>query len=276
MAEGDSIWRMARTLDAVLTGRVVTEFESRLVPVQAAARRHRLVGQMVQGVEARGKHLILRFENGATLHTHMGLRGSWHLYRTSSRWRRPRTRARVVLTAGDAVAVCFNPALVELLSPEELRRHLQLRSLGPDAARSDFDAAHARKRLADRGAAEIGVALLDQRALAGVGNVFKSEVLFLCGVNPFVTVDSLPEKTLDAIVCTAAEQLRRSIKSGERRTTSALAPGALWVYGRGGDACRRCGETVRRAFQGEQRRVTYWCPRCQPAPAESEPPPVPA
>lgn len=276
MPEGDTIHRTAQALDAALAGRTVTGFESALDNVAQRARSEAVVGQRVAGVEARGKHLLLRFEGGTTLHTHLGMRGSWHLYRTSSRWRKPRTRARIVITATDVVAVCFAPMLAALLTPAELRRNLRLTRLGPDALGAGFDPAEAATRLRARGDLEIGVAIVDQKALAGVGNVYKSEVLFLCGVNPFARVEALPEATLLRVVETAAAQLRRNVARSERRTTSELAPGTLFVYGRGGEPCRRCGETVRRAYQGLLRRSTYWCPRCQPAEVEPQPPPVPA
>ena len=276
MPEGDTIHRTAETLRAALAGRTLTAFEAASSAVAQRARRAAVVGQAIAGVEARGKHLLLRFEGGATLHTHMGMRGSWHLYRTSSRWRRPRMRARIVITAGDVVAVCVAPMLTELLTPLELRRNLRLAQLGPDVLADGFDPAQAVQRLAARADLEIGVAILDQRALAGVGNVYKSEVLFLPGVNPFARVEALSEKTLRRVVESAAAQLRRNLARSQRRTTSPLAPGALYVYGRGGEPCRRCGDTVRRAVQGVQRRSTYWCPRCQPAELEPAPPPVPA
>lgn len=276
MPEGDTIHRTAQTLHAALAGRTVTGFECVLARVAQRAETEGLVGRRITAVEARGKHLLLRFEGGATLHSHMGLRGSWHLYRTSSRWKRPRTSARVVVTAGDVIAACFAPLVVELLTPSELRRNLRLAALGPDAVSDGFDAGAAAARLRARGEQEIGVALLDQRVLAGVGNVYKSEVLFLCGVNPFAPVEALADAALARVVRTAAAQLKRNVARGDRRTTPALAPGNLWVYGRGGEPCRRCGETVRRAHQGVQRRATFWCPRCQPAEVEPELPPVPA
>lgn len=276
MPEGDTILRTAQTLHAALAGRSVTAFESALPAVSQRAQGAGLVGQRVAGVEANGKHLLLRFEGGVTLHTHLGMRGSWHLYRTSSRWRKPRTSARIVLTADGVVAVCFAPMLAELLTPAELRKNLRLTRLGPDALAAGFDPAQAVTRLRARADLEVGVALVDQKALAGVGNIHKSEALFLCGVNPFARVEALADATLVRVVRTAAEQLRRGAERPERKGSPPLAPGTLYVYGRGGEPCRRCGETVRRAYQGLMRRSTYWCPRCQPAELEPAPPPVPA
>ena len=276
MPEGDTILRTAQALHAALAGRSVTAFESALPAVAQRASTAGLVGQRVAGVEANGKHLLLRFESGVTLHTHLGMRGSWHLYRTSSRWRKPRTSARIVLTADGVAAVCFSPMLAELLTPAELRRNLRLTRLGPDALAAGFDPAQAVTRLRARADLEVGVAIVDQKALAGVGNIHKSEALFLCGVNPFARVEALADATLLRVVRTAAEQLRRGAERTERKGSPPLAPGTLYVYGRGGEPCRRCGETVRRAYQGLMRRSTYWCPRCQPAEVEPQPPPVPA
>src|SRR5262245_16088037 len=123
MPEGDTILRTAQTLHAALAGRGISSFESALAAVASRVESAGLVGRKIAGVEARGKHLLMRFEGGSVLHTHLGMRGSWHLYRTSSRWRKPRTRARIVITAGEVVAVCFQPMLAELLSPSELRGH---------------------------------------------------------------------------------------------------------------------------------------------------------
>jgi endonuclease-8 len=277
MPEGDTIWRTARTLHAALAGRSVTGFESPLVTVAEAARRQRLVGRRVGYVESRGKHLLVHFEGGCALHTHLGMRGSWHTYRVETPWRQPRRRPRVVLEAGDVVAVCFSPAVVEVLSAPELHRHPALTRLGPDALSRRFDPAVARARLQERGEIEIGVAVLDQTAFAGVGNVYKSEVLFLCRVNPFALVSSLGEAALESVAQTAADLLRRNLTTRARRTTRSLTPGELWVYNRAHEPCRRCGEPIRRAYQGEERRATFWCPRCQPAPAPPLPEePVPA
>jgi endonuclease-8 len=263
--EGDTIFRVARTLKGALAGKTVVRVSSSLPAVTAAARRFRLVGQSVAAVEPRGKHLLMRFSGGSVLHTHMRMTGSWHLYPTGTTWRRPAWMARAVLETAEVQAVCFAAPVVELLSPREAARHPSLASLGQDVLAADFDAARTRAALRARGRAEIAVALLDQTALAGIGNVYKSEVLFLCGVNPFARVETLADETLDRLVGTARAQMQRNLGPGGRRTTSALANDRYWVYRWGGRPCRHCGTTVRRRLQGEQARSTYWCPRCQPA-----------
>lgn len=261
MPEGDTIWRTARTLHAALAGRSVVAFSSSLPPVAAAARRLAVVGRTVEAVEARGKHLLVRFEGGPVLHTHQGMRGSWRLYRPA---RAPRGRLpRAVIETPDVVAACSLSPVVELLSAAQALGHPALGRLGPDLLAAGFDPASARGRLRGRGDLAVGVALMDQTALAGIGNVYKSEVLFRCGVSPHARVRDLDDRTLDRLVATAGELMRRNLGPGPRRTTSPLAPGRLFVYGRAGQPCRRCGTPIERTVQGEQARSTWSCPRCQ-------------
>ena len=262
MPEGDTIWRTARTLHAALAGRTVVAFDSVLPAVVAAARRHALVGRTVETVEARGKHLLVRFAGGVVLHTHQGMRGSWRLHRVAG-VRRPSSAARAVIETADIVATCSLAPVVEVLSASQAAAHPALARLGPDLLESAFDPAAARRRLRARGDQEIGPALMDQTALAGIGNVYKSEVLFLCGVSPFLRVNELDDATIDRLVATARDLLRRNPGPGLRRTTTALAPGRLWVYRRSGQPCRKCGAAIERRVQGEQARSTYFCPTCQ-------------
>ena len=263
MPEGDTIWRAARTLHAALAGRTVVAFNSVLPEVVAAARRHALVGRTVEAVEARGKHLLVRFAGGAVLHTHQGMRGSWRLHRGAGGVRRPSSAARAVIETADVVATCSLAPVVEVLSAAQAAAHPALARLGPDLLGPGFDPVAARRRLRERGDLEIGPALMDQTSLAGIGNVYKSEVLFLCGVSPFRRVRELDDAALDRLVARAGKLLRRNLGPGLRRTTSSLAPGRLWVYRRSGQPCRKCGTTIERAVQGEQARSTYFCPACQ-------------
>jgi endonuclease-8 len=267
--EGDTVWRTARALGAALAGRTVVAFGSSLPAVAAAARRLAVVGQAIEAVEARGKHLLVRFEKGAVLHTHLGMRGSWRLARRTG-GRGP--LARAVLETPDAVAVCSLAPVVELLSPLQARAHPALARLGPDLLTSDFDPAAARHRLRERGPLPIAVALMDQTALAGIGNVYKSEVLFLCGVSPLARVSDLDDAAIGRLIAKAGELLRRNLGAGVRRTTSPLASERLWVYRRSGRPCRKCGTAIARIVQGEQARSTYFCPACQgrpPAPGRT-------
>jgi len=262
MPEGDTVWRTARTLHAALAGKTVLAFESSLPAVAATSRR--VVGQKVEAVEARGKHLLVRFAGGAVLHTHLGMRGSWRLYRRTGAGRVSLPRARAAIETSDVVAVCALAPVVEMLSAAQASAHPALARLGPDLLGPAFDAAAARRRLRERGELEIGVALMDQTSLAGIGNVYKSEVLFLCGVSPLARVRDLDDGTIDRLVAKAGELLRRNLGPGPRRTTSALSPLRHWVYRRSRRPCRKCGTGIERTVQGEQARSTYFCPTCQP------------
>jgi endonuclease-8 len=257
MPEGDTIHRTAATLRRVLAGQELTAFRApRLRPPLPVA------GTLVERVEARGKHLLIRFADGRTLHTHMRMNGSWHTYRPGERWRRSPGSARAVLETAEGVAVCFAAPVVELLDDRELARHPQLSRLGPDlcAPGADLDVALARLGSMDP-ATEIGVALLDQRVACGVGNVYKSEVLFACRVDPFAVVGSLDGPTRRELFAIAADLLRRNLEGGPRRTV----PEGLAVYDRTGRPCRRCGTTIVSRRQGEDARTTWWCPTCQSA-----------
>jgi endonuclease VIII len=279
MPEGDTIFRAARTLHAALAGKAVVRFETVLPRLARVDEDARLAGRTVEAVAARGKHLLIRFSGGLTLRTHMRMNGSWHLYRPGERWRRPRAAMRIVVAVADAEAVAFDVPVAELLDDRALARQRELGALGPDLLAPDFDAAEAARRLRARPEAELGEALLDQRVLAGAGNVFKSEIAFLAGVHPLRPVGDLDGATLRRVVETARRLLLANAGSGRdggRRTTAALDPGArLWVYGRGGEACRRCGTPIAFVRQGPHARVTYWCPRCQPVHARSGDPPLP-
>jgi endonuclease-8 len=261
--EGDTIHRAARALHAALAGRAVTGFFSRRPAVAAAATRLRLVGQAVDRVESRGKHLLVFFSGGAVLHTHQGMHGSWRLSRPAT----ARSGfAEAVIEVADVVAVCRNAPVVELLPLRLLASHPSLSRLGPDLLAEGFDARAARERLGARGRERaIGEALLDQVALAGIGNVYKSEALFLCGVHPGTSVGALDDAALDRLIETARSLMARNLGPGPRRTTSALSPALAWVYGRSGRPCRRCGTLVERIVQGQDLpRSTYLCPVCQP------------
>jgi endonuclease VIII len=273
MPEGDTIWRAAQALDLALSGQVVTAFRSRAPSIGPAGERA-LTGSSVREVRSSGKHLLMRFSAGTdelVLHTHMRMHGSWHLYRPGERWRRSPSAARVVVETAAYVAPCFDAPVVELLRARDLARHPVFAQLGPDAIADDFDAVEARLRLRARPEREIGVALLDQRSMAGLGNVYKSEVLFLRRLSPFARIGALGDEELDALIAEGRRLLRANRHGPMRRTRNALdVRQPLWVYGRAGQACRVCAKPVRTARQGDDGRLTYFCPGCQPAgPAEA-------
>lgn len=271
MPEGDTIFRAARTLDRALAGRVVTGFES---PLPALTRVHEdapIVGRTIRGVRSAGKHLLIELSGDLVLHTHMRMNGEWHVYRPGERWRRPRVAMRVAIATDEYVAVGFDVPVAEFLRGRDLARHAQLARLGPDLLAGEFDEAAAVARLQAIGSRPIGEALLDQRVMAGIGNVFKCEILFACGVDPFRLVSSLAEEEAARLVSTSRTLLARNVAEHRapgprayRRTTRFANPEAsLWVYGRGGRPCRRCGAPIEARKQGESARLTYWCPVCQ-------------
>ncbi len=192
-----------------------------------------------------GKHLNIEFEGGVRLHTHMRMSGSWHIYRVGERWWRPRSEMRLVIETADYVAVGFNVPVAEFADGPEV---------GPDLLEDNFDAAEALRRVREHGGEEIGNVLLNQRVMAGIGNIWKSEALFRSGVDPFTRVADLDDATLGRIIANARKLLRASANGRVERM----------VYSRGGEPCRKCGTRIERRAQGDDARLTYWCPRCQP------------
>ena len=194
----------------------------------------------------------------------MRMTGSWHLYRAGETWKKPPRLARAVLATADAVAVCFNAPVVELLSARQVVRSERLRRLGPDVLGEGFDAAAAARRLAAFAERPIGEAILLQAALAGIGNIYKSETLFACGADPFAPVSAFSVGELERITGKARALMSANLSEAPRRTLGRTRA-APWVYRRSGQPCRTCGTPIRMRRQGTSGRSTYWCPRCQPA-----------
>jgi endonuclease VIII len=265
--EGDTLHRIAAGLRPFLVGRAVTAATAR----QPGPRAELLVGATIESVESAGKNLIIGFDNGLALRTHLGMHGSWHRYSPGERWLRSPARARIVVEVPGAVAVCFDAPTAELFEARSEPVHRTLATLGPDLLDPGFgeaDLAETVRRLRASDAPTIAEALLDQRSLAGIGNVYKSEALFAERVDPFVSVAALGEATLRRLVGTARAMLRANLGGGPRITTSAVPEearriGRAWVYGRAGRPCRRCGSIVASLRHGRQNRTTYWCPACQ-------------
>jgi endonuclease VIII len=273
MPEGDTIFRAARTLHRALAGKFVTAFESVYPKLTRVHDDTPVTGRVVDSVTAAGKHVLMAFSGDLVLRTHMRMNGSWHIYRPGERWQRPRRDLRILIATADYVAVGFNITVAEWITRGALARHDELRRLGPDLLADDFDPSEAMTRLRARPDAEIADVLLNQRVMAGVGNVYKSEVLFACRVNPFITVRTLSDEQVACLVATARKFLQANVTeglaamttyTGFRRTTRRDNPGErLWVYGRAGEPCRRCAAPIKLAPQGRDVRLTYWCPSCQ-------------
>jgi endonuclease-8 len=223
-----------------------------------------IVGSTIEGVEAVGKHLLIRFDDGIVLRTHLRMSGSWHLYRVGDRWRKAPHLARAVVGTDEWVAVCFSAPVVEAFRAPPPGAPHPLEHLGPDLCLPDVDIDAAVERFATvaEPEVEVKVALLDQRIASGIGNVYASEVCFACRVDPFTPLAELDVEQRRRLLTAASAQLRANLGSGQRQTGPG-APGSLAVYGRRGQPCRRCGTPVRMRLQGERARSTYWCPNCQ-------------
>jgi endonuclease-8 len=258
MPEGDTILRAARALSRVLAGQTILRVSSPLPGLS----RTLLAGARVTTVDAVGKNLLVRFDDGRVLHTHLRMEGSWHVYRVGERWRRAASRARIVLETAAHVAVCFDAPIVRLVSAARARRDMA--KIGPDLLAPDFDAGVALARLRAAPGLAVGDAILRQSLVAGVGNVCKSEVLFLARVDPRANVAELSDASLATILAEARRLL--AINSAPnagamRRTRGGRHP--LWVYRRKGEPCFRCRTPIQMVRQGPTLRSTYFCPACQ-------------
>ncbi len=282
MPEGDTIFRSARALGRALEGKPIVRFETALAPLASVNDDTPVAGRTVESVESRGKWLLIRFSGDLILVTHMLMSGSWHIYRVGERWRRPRRDMRVAVATEDFEAVAFNVPVAKFFTERTLARNSAIPGLGPDPLATGFDRNEAETRIRAHADEEIANVLLNQRVMAGLGNVYKSEVLFACGVHPYRLVRTLTNAEIDCLIERSQRFLAANVKdgvregivtyTGARRTTHASDPGErLWVYGRQGKECRRCGAAVRMRKQGPAARSTYWCPSCQPESAGMEP-----
>ena len=256
MPEGDTIFRAAAQLRAGLDGATLTRFETpRPVPGRVPQP-----GERIDQVTSRGKHLLIRFSGGTTLHTHMRMNGTWRVFRPGRPWRRSPGQIRVVIETREAVAVCASAPVVELLADDDLRRHPILTALGPDLCDPEPDLDEALRRMAGLAhRTPVGEALLDQRVAAGIGNVYRSEVLWRCETDPFAPIEDVTPRARRALLDTAHRQLRHNLGPGPRRTVRS----GLAVYEHTGLPCLRCGTHIQMRRSGELGRSTWWCPACQ-------------
>ncbi len=241
-----------------------------------------LTGQQVESVESRGKWLLVHFSGGSILATHMLMSGSWHIYRPGEAWLKPRDHMRIVIETSVCQAVGFRVPVAQMHTARSLARDRRIPQAAGDLLNVSFNTPAAIARIRACAGEEIADVLLHQEVLAGVGNVFKSEVCFVTGINPFCLVRDLGDDQLDALVQASQRLIAANVledsgdtivtyRGQQRRTTHASDPGAsLWVYGRRGEPCRRCGDPVRRRVQGPEARVTFWCQQCQPMPDGSD------
>ena len=266
MPEGDTIHRAARTLQRALAGQVITRFESVFPKLTRIDREQPLAGRTIERVSAAGKNLLMEFSGDLHLRTHMRMNGSWHIYRPGEKWRMRFSDMRIVIETGQWVAVAFNVPVAEFHDAHSLARQEDLRRIGPDLIGETFDLDEAIRRIRARPEEEIANVILNQRVVAGIGNEYKSELLFMTGISPFAHVADVSDEQLTRLLEVARKVMVANVemRSGARITTFSLDPGAAqYVYGRGGKPCRRCGTPVQYAKQGKDARGTYWCPRCQ-------------
>jgi endonuclease VIII len=275
MPEGDSIYRSARTLNLALTGQTVTSFESALAHLSRVRVDQGVVGRTVEKVEARGKWLLMFFSGDLILLSQMLMSGSWHIYRPGETWKRRRYDMRVVIGTPKILAVAFNVPVAEFHTAKSLTRREGFRSIGPSTLADNFDESEVVARLRARPDLAIGVGLLTQSLLSGIGNIFKSEICFACGINPFRTVSDLTDDDLKCLVSKARKFMLANVTEASgnkittyvpmRRTTGrANVSERLWVYKRTGEPCRQCGSAIVSRKQGFDARTSFWCPRCQP------------
>jgi len=254
MAEGDTILRTARRIDRALAGKrlsVRTPGPRRPAGLPVAE----IDGRVLERAESRGKHLLLHFEGGLALHSHLGMRGSWQVYSAGERWRRPSRQAWIALASGGVEAVNFGGSTMRIAREGQLRTDPKLARLGPDLLGDDFDAETAVARIRSvRPDLKLGEALLGQRLVAGIGNIFKSEGCFSAELDPHAKLGALSDDEIRAVLELTRSLMLEAVETGRQPSR---------VYRKAGRPCPRCGTTIRSAAQGDSARTTYWCPGCQ-------------
>jgi endonuclease-8 len=245
---------MARRIEAAFEGRQVFAAEAPNPRSPLFRSAGRLVGHSLLGTETRGKHLLLHFSSELVLHAHMGMSGGWYVYRPGQRWRRTRRSAWLVIELGGLEVVEFGGPTLRLVRPAELARDTRLAGLGPDILGGPDAVRRAASNLAAAGTVELGEALLNQRLVAGIGNIFKSESCFEAGLDPWRPVSGLEDEQILNLLEIAARQMVRGVETGRR-------PGR--IYRKSGEPCPGCGGRIRSRGQGDDNRTTYWCPTCQ-------------
>jgi endonuclease VIII len=274
MPEGDTIYRAAQSLHRVLSGHAVTRFETAYAHLDRVAVDTPITGRVIEKCVSAGKHLLIQFSGDLILRTHMRMNGSWHLYRHGERWWRGEHMMRVRIDTAEWVAVAFNVPVAEFVTAKQLTTRDPVAQLGPDLLGDSFDREEAIRRIVASGHRAIAQTLLDQRIVAGIGNIYKSEVLFMSGVHPETPSSAVALATLERMMDIARGLLRDNVGEGAspriqtyrnlRQLNPASEPDeSVWVYGRRGKPCRKCGTPIEMKKMGIEARSTYWCPGCQ-------------
>lgn len=259
MPEGDTIYRAATRVRSVLTGHTIVATTGSWKVMDADS----LVNTSVSRVVSRGKHLLIHLDNGRVLHSHMGMTGSWHVYPAGERWKKPQTSAALSLHTANHQVVCFSPKQIELMSERQLARNPWMKRLGPDLISESPADKTVITRFRTQNSVAIGEAVMNQSVVSGIGNIYKSEVLFLEQTHPQTLVRDLSDTEILSIVRTAAHLLKANSLSVRRRTRRRATGSRLWVYNRGGQPCQKCGGTIQLIRQGSLGRTTYFCSACQ-------------
>lgn len=287
MPEGDTLYRAAHSLQKALQGRQITVFETVYAHLQQVQDDHNLIGRTIERVTAHGKWLLLFFSGDLILATHMRMSGSWHLYHVGAPWKQPHAAMRIRLVAGTVEAVAFHVPVAVFHTAVSLARDQRIAGLGPDILSTSFTVQLGAEQLQKEARAhpqeEVANALLNQRILAGLGNVYKSEICFEAKVHPFRALETLSSEERLHLVERAQRALRNNVtdiagsavalQTSARRTAKGTGRETrLWVYGRQGKPCQRCGTLIAMRKQGIGARSTYWCPSCQPWIGQTEAP----
>lgn len=276
MPEGDTLYRVAANLRPVLRGRTLVDAwsgspsksgetstwnERTGISLDAAS----LIGRRIVDVRARGKHLMIATDDARVIHSHLGMTGSWHVYPAGEAWRKEPRQVGLALFTGEHATVLFMPKELAIVSSTRMRRDDYVNRLGPDLMRPGDDLAAILPRLRVHNATPIGEAVMNQTIAAGIGNVYKSETLFLAGINPWTRVGELADERLTAYLKNTRRLMWINRGNGPRITRFENDGRRHWVYGRRGEPCFKCGHTITLRRQGDAGRTTYWCQACQPA-----------
>ena len=273
MPEGDSLYRFAERLRPALVGKEILAARSH--GPGAVPRVSAIVGATCTAVRSQGKNMLISFDNGLALRGHLRMYGTWHVYGPGEPWRRAERDLRLVLEVHDAVVVNFNAPVIELVEERLLAMHAPISTLGPDLLDDGFDRNVAFRNFRQPGLAArtIGEAIMDQKLMAGVGNIWKHETLFRCRLHPWLTIGELSDDELVDLIGTAQQLLRAS--AGKPNSLMARGRPSMFTYLRGGQPCRRCLTRLQSAPQGGDIRQTAWCPKCQPERPDQAVLPVP-
>ena len=259
MPEGDTIYRTATTLRPAIEGRRIDAAHLRDPLFEAET----IVGATVAAVEARGKHLLIHLTSLGAIHSHMGMTGSWHIYRPGDPWCKPRQYAVLVMAINSLEVICFSPKQLELLTANQLRAHAHLRNLGPDLLAVEYDAAAAVARFRAHNSVPLGEAVMNQTIVSGIGNIYKSELLFILRLDPFAPVAAFTDEELAQLTDKARRLMRQNSATHRRQTRFTGEGQRMWVYSRPGEQCAKCAAPIQVRRQGEAGRTTFWCPTCQ-------------